>query len=256
MTAPREVLKVERISKSFGSNCVVNDISFGISGGEVVGLIGPSGCGKTTLLRCVTGLERPEAGLIWIEGKPFGREPHGAETRIQSRKDMDALRPKLGLVFQQLNLWPHLTAVENLIRPQMVVLGRSRAEAALKATALLSTLGLSKKAMEYPYALSGGQRQRVAIARALAMDPAVMLFDEPTSALDPELVGEVISLLRDLAATGMTMIVVTHEMAFAAKVSDRIIAMNKGGIIFDGRTEEALDVSAGGSLNSFFQRTV
>ncbi|MCV9938315.1 amino acid ABC transporter ATP-binding protein [Boseaceae bacterium BT-24-1] len=239
MTVVPDVLCVEQLSKSFGALRAVDDVSLRITRGQVVGLIGASGSGKTTLLRCMTGLERHDAGYVSIEGKPFGRVSVGGVDRQQTRKEMDALRPKLGLVFQQLNLWPHLTAIENIIRPQVVVLKRSREEATAKAVQLLTTLGLSAKSSEYPYALSGGQRQRVAIARALAMDPALMLFDEPTSALDPELVGEVVALLRDLAAMGMTMVIVTHEMGFATKVSDRIVAMNAGKIIFDGKTRGA-----------------
>jgi polar amino acid transport system ATP-binding protein len=222
-----------------------------IAKGEVVALIGPSGCGKSTLLRCLTWLEQPDDGFITIEGKPFGREIAGNVVRRHGRRQIDAMRPRIGMVFQQLNLWPHLSAMENIVRPQVVVLRRSREEAAERARALLASLSLGDKAEQYPHALSGGQRQRVAIARALAMDPALMLFDEPTSALDPELVGEVLALLRQLAGTGMTMLVVTHEIGFAAHVADRIAFMDKGRIIEDGLAEQVMNRPADRRVAAF-----
>jgi polar amino acid transport system ATP-binding protein len=197
----------------------------------VVVIIGSSGCGKTTLLRCMAGLERPDDGLVEIEGVLFGHEKQGDGIRRQPPRRMDRMRPKVGLVFQQLNLWPHLSALENIVRPQVVVLKRVRNEAVERASELLSAFGLLAKGNEFPSTLSGGQRQRIAIARALAMDPALLMFDEPTSALDPELVSEFITLLKGLAAGGMTMIVVTHEMNFATKVADRLILMSKGRIV-------------------------
>ncbi|MDB5358779.1 MAG: Polar amino acid transport system ATP-binding protein [Rhodospirillales bacterium] len=228
------VLSVAGLVKRFRGVTALDGVYLDVGKGEVVALIGPSGCGKSTLLRCLTWLEQPDDGFITIEGKAFGRERTGAVVTPQRRRQVDLMRPRIGLVFQQLNLWPHLTAIENVIRPQLVVLRRSRAEATERARALMANLGLSDRSERYPHSLSGGQRQRVAIARALAMDPALMLFDEPTSALDPELVGEVLALLRQLAATGMTMVVVTHEIAFAANVADRIAFMDQGRIIEDG----------------------
>jgi len=235
------ILSVSGLTKSFRGRRAVDDVYLDVYKGEVIALIGPSGCGKSTLLRCMTWLEQPDDGFITIEGQPFGRERRGNVIVHQSRRTVDALRPKVGLVFQQLNLWPHLTVLENVVRAQTVVLRRSRHEAIARADGLFATLGLSAKADAFPYTLSGGQRQRVAIARALAMDPIVMLFDEPTSALDPELVGDVLSLLRQLASSGVTMIVVTHEVGFAISVADRIAVMDHGKIIEDGPKTQVLD---------------
>jgi polar amino acid transport system ATP-binding protein len=224
----------------FRGRRVLDNIYLDVAKGEVVALIGPSGCGKSTLLRCLTWLEQPTGGFITVNGQAFGREQVGDIVRRHSRSQIDAMRPLIGMVFQQLNLWPHISARENVVRPQMVVLRRSREEATARADALLGSLGLTDRADRYPYALSGGQKQRVAIARALASDPAIMLFDEPTSALDPELVGDVLTLLRSLAATGTTMVVVTHEIGFAANVADRIAFMDSGRIIEDGPAKEIL----------------
>jgi polar amino acid transport system ATP-binding protein len=236
MMSDAPVLRVTALSKSFKDIVAVDAIDLTVRKSEVVAIIGPSGCGKTTLLRCMAGLERPDQGLVEIEGVLFGHEKRGDRIRRQSPRRMDRMRPKVGLVFQQLNLWPHLSALENIVRPQVVVLKRTREEAIGHARGLLSSLDLSAKADEFPGTLSGGQRQRVAIARALAMDPALLMFDEPTSALDPELVSELLTLLRSLASTGMTMIVVTHEMKFATNVADRLIRMSKGRIVEDAPT--------------------
>ena len=234
------VLSVSALRKSFRGTEVLRDVYLDVAKGEVVALIGPSGCGKSTLLRSLTWLDPPDDGFIRIDGQPFGREQVGDTVKRQSRREIDALRPRIGMVFQQLHLWPHLSALENVVRPQMVVLGRTREEATLRARGLLAGLDLIGFEERYPYALSGGQKQRVAIARALAMDPALMLFDEPTSALDPELVGGVLALLRRLASDGMTMIVVTHEIAFAANVADRIAFMDSGRIIEDGPARQVM----------------
>ena len=231
MSGEAPVLRVQRLGKSFRDVAAVSSVDLAVRKHEVVSIIGKSGCGKTTLLRCMAGLEWPDVGLIELQGRPFGLEYRDGVARRQSSRQMDTMRPKVGLVFQQLHLWPHLSALENVVRPQIVVLKRPRVEAADRARALFASLGLSAKADAFPHALSGGQKQRVAIARALAMDPALLMFDEPTSALDPELVSEVLTLLRGLASRGMTMVIVTHEMRFALNVSDRVILMNKGRIV-------------------------
>jgi polar amino acid transport system ATP-binding protein len=248
---PNPLLSVSALRKSFRGTEVLRDVYLDVAKGEVVALIGPSGCGKSTFLRCLTWLDPPDDGFIRIDGQPFGRGLVGETVRRHSRREIDALRPRLGMVFQQLNLWPHLSALENVVRPQLVVLKRSREEAVERARALLAGLGLSGFEDRYPYALSGGQKQRVAIARALAMDPALMLFDEPTSALDPELVGGVLALLRRLAGDGMTMIVVTHEIAFAANVADRIAFMDGGRIIEDGPARQVMTAPSDPRVGDF-----
>jgi polar amino acid transport system ATP-binding protein len=234
------LLSVSGLRKGFRGTPVLSDIYLDVAKGEVVALIGPSGCGKSTLLRCLTWLEQPDDGFILIDGQPFGRALVGDTVRRQSSRTIDAMRPRIGMVFQQLNLWPHLSVLENVVLPQTVVLRRSRREATERALTLLTDLGLAAQTDRFPYALSGGQKQRAAIARALAMDPALMLFDEPTSALDPELVGEVLALMRELASTGMTMIVVTHEIGFASHVADRIAFMDRGRIIEDGPAAQVM----------------
>ena len=234
MSAP-PVLRVSALTKRFYGVTALDQVYLDVHAGEIVALIGPSGCGKSTLLRCLTWLEQPDDGFIEVTGKPFGRElTAGGVVRRQSRRQIDALRPKIGIVFQQFNLWPHMTALDNVVRPQVAVLGRPQAEARRRGEELLVRLGLADRMDRHPHALSGGQKQRVAIARALAMDPALMLFDEPTSALDPELVGEVLAVLRSLAEIGMTMLVVTHEIGFAANVADRIAFMDRGRIVEQG----------------------
>jgi polar amino acid transport system ATP-binding protein len=233
-------LSVTALAKSYRGRTVLQDVYLDVGKGEVVVIMGPSGCGKSTLLRCITWLDPPSDGFITVDGKPFGRALRGEVVRHQSRREIDAVRPRIGMVFQQFNLWPHMTALENVVRPQVVVLRRPRAEATRKARDLLAGLGLSGFHDRLPFALSGGQRQRVAIARALAMDPAVMLFDEPTSALDPELVGGVLALLRGLAADGITMMVVTHEVGFAAQVADRAVFMDGGRIVETGPAADVL----------------
>ena len=231
-------LSLRNISKRFGDQTVVRDVSLDLHAGEVVSIIGPSGAGKSTLLRCINFLEPPTSGQVYLNGVEIGahRPPGG----LPDRKDLAALRRSVGMVFQQFNLFPHLTVLRNVSLPQQRVLGRRRQEADARAMDLLTRVGLSDKADAYPGRISGGQQQRVAIARALALDPVIMLFDEPTSALDPELGLEVLSVMRQLAAGGMTMVVVTHEMHFAADVSDRVTVMVDGAILEEGPPAEVL----------------
>jgi ABC-type polar amino acid transport system ATPase subunit len=219
------------IVKKFGSTTVLDGIDLDVREGEVVCLIGPSGAGKSTLLRCINGLERISGGTIEV----------GGDRLSYDEKQLNATRSRIGMVFQSFNLFPHMTVLENVSVAQREVLGRSKQEARQKAEGLLDRVGLAHKADAYPDNLSGGQQQRVAIARALAMDPKVMLFDEPTSALDPELVGEVLKVMRDLADEGMTMVVVTHEMRFARQAADRVVLLADGGIAEEGPPEQVLD---------------
>jgi polar amino acid transport system ATP-binding protein len=217
-------IEIRGLHKSFGDNQVLRGIDLDVGRGEVVCVIGPSGSGKSTLLRCVNLLEEPTAGQVFVGG-----------TEVTDLDvDIDAVRRRIGMVFQQFNLFPHVSVTENLTLPQRRVLGRGKEQAAEVARRNLERVGLSDKADAYPSQLSGGQQQRVAIARALSMGPEVMLFDEPTSALDPELVGDVLSVMRQLAAEGMTMMVVTHEMSFAKEVADRVVFMDGGVIVEEG----------------------
>ena len=225
------MVRVEGLHKRFGKLEVLRGIDFDVRQGEVVCVIGPSGSGKSTLLRCINLLEPPEQGRIFLEGEEITGPRKGA---------IDQVRRRIGMVFQQFNLFAHKNAIENVSLAQIRVLGRSADEADAKSRALLERVGLSDKVDEYPERLSGGQQQRVAIARALAMDPHVMLFDEVTSALDPELVKEVLDVMRELANEGMTMIVVTHEMGFAREVADRVVFMDEGVIVEQGPPKEVL----------------
>ncbi len=222
------MIKVEQLTKKFGENLVLNNITTSIHKGEVVAIIGPSGSGKSTFLRCLNLLERPSSGKIWINGI----EITGQKVNIQE------IRKNIGMVFQQFNLFPHMTALENVTYAPRIVKKLSPQEAEEKGRAVLARVGLSEKEMSYPAQLSGGQKQRVAIARALAMEPDIMLFDEPTSALDPEMVKEVLDVMKGLVDTGMTMVVVTHEMKFAEEVADRILFMDQGVIMEEGKPEE------------------
>ncbi|MET8634504.1 amino acid ABC transporter ATP-binding protein [Streptomyces sp. NPDC004096] len=223
-------IRIRDLHKSFGDNEVLRGIDLEIGEGEVVCVIGPSGSGKSTLLRCVNLLEEPGRGQVFVGGTEV----------TDPDVDIDAVRRGIGMVFQQFNLFPHLTVTENLTLPQRRVLGRDKAAAAGTAAENLARVGLSEKADAYPSALSGGQQQRVAIARALAMGPQVMLFDEPTSALDPELVGDVLAVMRMLADEGMTMMVVTHEMTFAREVADRVVFMDGGVVVEQGTPEQVI----------------
>jgi polar amino acid transport system ATP-binding protein len=228
VTAPP--IQIRDLHKSFGELEVLRGIDFQVEKGQVVCIIGPSGSGKSTLLRCVNRLEEPTGGTVLVEGEDI-TDPDA---------DVDLLRSRIGMVFQQFNLFPHLTVLRNLTVAQQTVAKRSRNEADEIARTMLERVGLSDKVGEYPSRLSGGQQQRVAIARALCMNPDMMLFDEPTSALDPELIGEVLDVMRDLAAEGMTMLIVTHEMGFALQVADRVVFMDEGVIIEEGSPAEVL----------------
>jgi polar amino acid transport system ATP-binding protein len=237
MTEP--MLKLQGVRKRFGDLEVLKGVDLDVAKGEVVCILGPSGSGKSTLLRCVNLLEPPEEGEIFLEGQDICRGP-GSGTGEQSW-NLDFVRQRVGMVFQQFNLFPHKTALQNVTMAPRRVLGRNRAEAEGKATALLERVGLADKLDQYPERLSGGQQQRVAIARALAMEPHVMLFDEITSALDPELVKEVLDTMRELASEGMTMLVVTHEMGFAKEVGDQVVFMDAGVIVEQGKPADVLD---------------
>ncbi len=226
----RRAIEVEGLHKSFGALEVLKGIDFSVERGEVVCVIGPSGSGKSTLLRCVNLLEEPTAGRVTVAGTEV----------TDPDVDIDRVRRRIGMVFQSFNLFPHLTALENLTIAQRRVLRRDRAAAERVARANLERVGLSDKESAYPAQLSGGQQQRVAIARALSMEPELMLFDEPTSALDPELVGDVLAVMRGLAQEGMTMLVVTHEMSFAREVADRVVFMDGGIIVEEGVPERVI----------------
>jgi ABC-type polar amino acid transport system ATPase subunit len=231
------MLKLEGVTKSFGVLEVLRGIDLEVAKGEVVCVLGPSGSGKSTLLRCINLLEPPDDGQIYLEGTDICKAPAKGE----SSSNVDYVRQRVGMVFQQFNLFPHKSAIENVALAQRTVLKRGQGEARTKAAALLNRVGLADKLEEYPERLSGGQQQRVAIARALAMDPHVMLFDEVTSALDPELIKEVLDVMRELAGEGMTMVVVTHEMGFAQDVGDQAVFMDEGVIVEQGKPREVLE---------------
>jgi polar amino acid transport system ATP-binding protein len=217
------LIVIKNLDKHFGHVRAVTNVSLNIRVGEVVVIIGPSGSGKSTLLRCINHLETPTSGDIWVDGMHLSRKT----------RDINAVRREIGMVFQQFNLFPHLTALENITIAQTVVRKRKKDEAIIMARQQLARVGIPEKENSYPGQLSGGQQQRVAIARALAMNPKIMLFDEPTSALDPELIKEVLDVMLKLAKEGMTMVVVTHEMGFARNAADRIIFMDDGGVVED-----------------------
>ncbi|WP_141604445.1 amino acid ABC transporter ATP-binding protein [Terrilactibacillus laevilacticus] len=233
------MIKVENINKFYGDKQILKNISLEVSEGEVISIIGPSGAGKSTFLRCLNLLEVPSNGVIKIDGKnvQYKANAQGKLTLLY-RLRLSWLRIKVGMVFQQFNLWSHKTVLQNIIEGPINVKGVSSQEAKTKAEILLKKIGLEDKINEYPENLSGGQKQRVAIARALAMEPSVILFDEPTSALDPELVNEVLAMMKSLAQEGMTMIIVTHEINFAREISDRILFMEKGEVTKEGSPQE------------------
>jgi polar amino acid transport system ATP-binding protein len=234
------MLVAREVRKTFGDLRAVNDVSLDMPPGEVLCVIGPSGSGKSTFLRCINQIERLDGGAIWIDGELVGYRRAGDKLYPLTDKEIARQRLATGMVFQRFNLFQHMTALENIIEGPVTVQKRDRDEAVREAMALLERVGLAEKRNAYPLQLSGGQQQRVAIARALAMKPKLMLFDEPTSALDPELVGEVLAAMRDLAASGMTMIVVTHELGFAREVAHRVVFMDRGAIVEMGRPQDVL----------------
>jgi polar amino acid transport system ATP-binding protein len=236
-----EMVRAEKIVKRFGHLTVLNGVDLSVKRGRVVVIIGPSGSGKTTLLRCINHLEKIDSGRIYIEGQMIGYREENGRLVEDSEATIARIRSQIGFVFQRFNLFPHLTALENVIEAPIHVLHQPRDEVIERAMALLDKVGLAEKANVFPHKLSGGQQQRVAIARALAMNPKLMLFDEATSALDPELVGEVLKVMRQLAEEGMTMVVVTHEMGFARDVSDHVIFMDQAVIVEEGTPEQVFD---------------
>lgn len=222
------MLEVKKLKKRFGSNVVLNDISFNVSKGDIISIVGPSGSGKSTLLRCLNLIEKPSSGDIIFEGTSL----------VGKKADLSLLRQKMGMVFQQFNLFPHLTVIDNITLAPVKLKLMNEVTARKKALELLNTINLKDKAEHYPNELSGGQKQRVAIIRTLIMEPDIILFDEPTSALDPEMIGEVLDLIKKVADTGKTMVIVSHEMNFVKKVSNRVLFINGGKVIFDGKTKD------------------
>jgi polar amino acid transport system ATP-binding protein len=245
MSVPHAV-EIRELHKSFGSLEVLKGIDLTVDPGQVICVIGPSGSGKSTLLRCVNLLEEPTAGQVIVNGVEL----------TDADVDIDAARTRIGMVFQQFNLFPHLTAVENVTIAQRRVLRRGKRQAEAIAMRNLEKVGIAEKARVHPAQLSGGQQQRVAIARALAMDPLLMLFDEPTSALDPELVGDVLAVMRELAEDGMTMLVVTHEMSFAREVADRVVFMDDGVIVEEGTAQQVIGDPGHARTRTFLRRVL
>lgn len=246
MSDKEVLIRVENLEKSFGDHQVIKGISTTICRGDVVAVIGPSGCGKSTFLRSMNCLEDPTGGRVTFEGTNITDED----------VDINLVREKIGMVFQQFNLFPNMTVRENIMLAPVKRKKMTKEEAAVKADELLDRIGLSDKADSYPAMLSGGQKQRIAIARALAMNPDVMLFDEPTSALDPEMVGEVLSLIKELAAEGMTMVIVTHEMGFAKEVANRVLFLNEGQIHEENTPEELFEHPKNARLQDFLSKVL
>jgi polar amino acid transport system ATP-binding protein len=235
------MVRAEAVHKRFGRCEVLKGISLEVRRGEVLCLLGPSGAGKSTLLRCVNHLERIDAGRVWVDGELVGYRQVGDTLHELRERDIARMRAEIGMVFQRFNLFPHLTALQNVVQAPVHVRRLPRIDALARGRELLASVGLSDKLHAYPNQLSGGQQQRVAIARALAMEPKLMLFDEPTSALDPELVGDVLDVMRRLASGGMTMIIVTHEIGFSREVADTVAFMDEGAVVESGSPHEVLD---------------
>jgi polar amino acid transport system ATP-binding protein len=249
MTAP--LLAIDGLSKSYGTFQAIKRVDLQVSQGDIVGIIGRSGCGKSSLLRCINGLERIDEGTVRLDGKLIGRIPTAnGGARHQSERELSQQRPQIGFVFQQFNLWPNKTALDNVALPLVRVLGHGWRQARQTAAEMLGQLGLEARINSHPGELSGGQQQRVSIARALVMKPRLMLLDEPTSALDPELVRDVLGVLQDLVAQGMTMICVTHELGFIRAFGTRLIFMDKGEIVEDGTPDQLLTQPSSERLQS------
>ncbi|MBQ0110522.1 MAG: amino acid ABC transporter ATP-binding protein [Oscillospiraceae bacterium] len=240
------LIKVDRLQKAFGDHEVLSDISIDIHSGEVIAVIGPSGSGKSTFLRCLNLLEKPTGGHIFFEGTDI----------TDPECNIDLHRQKMGMVFQQFNLFPHMTVMGNLTLAPMKVLKKTKEEAEQTANELLDKVGLKDRANDYPDQLSGGQKQRIAIVRALCMNPDVILFDEPTSALDPEMVGEVLDVMKNLAQDGMTMVVVTHEMGFAREVADKVVFIDEGTILESGKPKDFFETPKNERLKSFLSKVL
>jgi len=254
--AGQPTLEVQHLCKSFGSVEVLTDVSLTVSAGKVTCLIGPSGAGKSTLLRCINHLERPDRGHVLVDGELVGYRRVGSKLYEIKESEICAARARIGMVFQSFNLFPHMTALENVAVGPVVVSRRDRQDVERLGQQLLDRVGLGGKAARYPRELSGGEQQRVAIARALAMDPHLVLFDEPTSALDPELVGEVLQVMTDLARDGMTMVVATHEMGFAREVADQVAFMAGGRIVELGPPEQVLSAPREERTRVFLRRVL
>ncbi|TDD17871.1 amino acid ABC transporter ATP-binding protein [Nonomuraea diastatica] len=250
------MVRARGVRKHFGHLEVLKGIDLEVRQGEVVVVLGPSGSGKSTFLRCVNHLETIDGGSIHVDGELIGFEASGGRVRHLRKREITRQRREIGMVFQQFNLFPHFTVVQNVIEAPVGVRGEPRDQARERAHALLRRVGLEDKAAAYPRQLSGGQQQRVAIARALAMRPKLMLFDEPTSALDPELVGEVLAVMKGLAEDGLTMIVVTHEIGFAREVADRVVFMDDGVVVESGTPADVLDRPASPRTKAFLSRVL
>ena len=252
--AAAPLVRIVDLHKRFGETEVLHGVSLEVTRGEVVAIVGPSGSGKTTLLRCINFLERPSAGEIWVDGQRIGQEQRGGRLHELSDREMARERAEIGFVFQRFNLFPHLTALDNVALAPRKVRGLAREAAGELAAEMLTKVGLAHKLHDYPERLSGGQQQRVAIARVLAMQPKLILFDEPTSALDIELVGEVLRVMRQLALEGRTMLIVTHEIRFAGEVADRVIFMDQGRIVEQGPPERILKRPSHERTRAFLQK--
>lgn len=248
------VLEVKNLYKSFDDYVVLKDISFNVEKGQVVAIIGPSGSGKSTMLRCINQLEKIGGGTVKVGGMDIVKEYKNGKPVYASAAELREIRLKIGLVFQNFNLFPHMNVLRNITEAPMCVLKKSKAEAEETAMALLKKMGLDNKANAYPCELSGGQQQRVSIARALALNPELLFFDEPTSALDPELTGEILKVIKSLAAEKMTMVIVTHEMAFARDVADMVIFMDKGVIVEQGPPEQVFGNTQNERTKQFLSR--
>ena len=252
----RPIVAIRSVSKTFGEFQALKQVSLDVRAGEVLCLIGASGSGKTTLLRCINQLTSVDSGGIWLDGELLGLREEGGRLHRLTPQQIARQRLKTGMVFQRFNLFPHKTALENITEGPVQVQGRKREDARAEAMELLRRVGLAAKADAYPAQLSGGQQQRVAIARSLAMKPMLMLFDEPTSALDPELVGEVLTVMKELARSGMTMMVVTHELGFAREVADRVVYVDHGAIVESGAAADVLDAPREVRTQSFLSAVI